>query len=78
MVASIAHSPVSVDDIERCVFNTGYRLLGDAHGFHIPKVNPLIQSDIDDILKTVFWPWWRISPNDGSDRQRRTTANHCA
>lgn len=77
MVASIIQSPINENKIERCVYNTGFRLVGSSSGFQIPNLNSDIQADIVSLLKIVFGPgsaYRRMMVQIANAEQRPTIA----
>jgi hypothetical protein len=77
MIAAFAHYPVSRDDICRCIYATGFRLIGGPQGLKFPKLGPKIIDEIHGLLNTVFGPggaYRRMMVQIANQEQRPTIA----
>ncbi len=77
MVASFVQLPMSKENVRLSVFLTGFRLVGDSHGFQLPNLGLSIQQRIDNLLNIVFGPdraYRRMMMQIANAEQRPTIA----
>lgn len=77
MIASLAHYPITVEDICRSIYMTGFRLTGGPQGIRFPKLGEKVINDIGNLLNIIFGPggaYRRMMVQIANNEQRPTIA----